>query len=143
MPKQGQTSSPAARSRTRPAPSTSTFDCSSNNMPIELDTIRRLLPGRRIDWHASIASTMIEASRLSAAGCAHGTVAGADEQTAGMGRYGRHWHSEPDAGIYMSVVLRLPFSTETLPLVTLALELAVAESIQNATGVACDLRWPN
>jgi BirA family transcriptional regulator, biotin operon repressor / biotin---[acetyl-CoA-carboxylase] ligase len=112
-------------------------------MSIDLEAIRRSLPGRRIDWHPSISSTMIEASRLSTAGCLHGTVVGADEQTAGVGRYGRHWHSEPDAGIYMSVVLRMPFTPETLPLVTLALGLAAAESIQKTTGIACDLRWPN
>ena len=86
---------------------------------------------------------MTEAARLAVNGCLHGTVVGADEQTAGVGRYGRHWHSEPDAGIYMSVVLRLPFGSETLPFVTLALGLAVAEAIEKSTGVACDLRWPN
>jgi BirA family biotin operon repressor/biotin-[acetyl-CoA-carboxylase] ligase len=43
----------------------------------------------------------------------------------------------------MSVVLRLPFTIETLPLVTMALGLAVSEAIQKTTGVACDLRWPN
>lgn len=112
-------------------------------MSIDLESLRRRFPGRHIDWHASIGSTMTEATRLSAAGCAHGTVVGADEQTAGVGRYGRRWHSEPGSGIYMSVVLRLPFSTQNLPLVTLALGLAVAESIQKSTGVACDLRWPN
>src|SRR5438067_772002 len=112
-------------------------------MPIDLEYLRQHLPGRPIHWHDSIDSTMIEASRLSAASCPHGTVVGADQQTAGIGRYGRNWHSEPEAGIYMSLVLRLPFSTETLPLVTLALGLAVAESIQKTTGIACDLRWPN
>src|SRR5579884_704070 len=112
-------------------------------MPIDLEYLRERLPGRRIDWSASTDSTMTAASLLAAAGCAHGTVAGADEQRAGIGRYGRRWHSEPDAGIYVSIVLRLPFGPDSLPVVTLALGLAVAEAIQTATGVACDLRWPN
>lgn len=112
-------------------------------MGMDLEFLRARLPGRRIEWHASIGSTMIEAARLAAGGCAHGTVTGADEQTAGVGRYGRHWHSEPETGIYLSVVLRLPFGMETLPLITLALGLATAESIQKTTGIACDLRWPN
>ncbi len=77
-------------------------------MPIDLDLLQSRMPGRLIDWRPSIGSTMTEAARLAAAGCPHGTVVGADEQTAGIGRYGRHWHSEPDAGIYMSVVLLLP-----------------------------------
>ena len=52
---------------------------------------------------------------------------------------GRHEGSRP----LISVVLRLPFGAETLPLVTLALGLAVAETIHKTTDVACDLRWPN
>jgi len=98
---------------------------------------------RRIDWYPSIGSTMHEASRLAAAGCPSGTAVGADEQTAGVGRYGRHWHSEPGAGLYVSIILRYPFAPNTLPLVTLALGLATAEAILKATDVACDLRWPN
>jgi BirA family biotin operon repressor/biotin-[acetyl-CoA-carboxylase] ligase len=112
-------------------------------MPLDLNTLRTRLPGRRIDWHSMLPSTMTEATRLAAEGCPHGTTIGADQQTAGIGRYGRHWHSEADAGIYMSVVLRLPFGMDTLPLVTLALGLAVVEAVQKATDVACDLRWPN
>lgn len=112
-------------------------------MPIDVDLLRQRLPGRQIEWLASTPSTMRIAEQLAIEGCAHGTAVGADEQTAGIGRYGRHWHSEPDAGIYISVVLRLPFGAETLPLVTLALGLSVAETIHKTTDVACDLRWPN
>ena len=68
---------------------------------------------------------------------------GADEQTAGQGRYGRVWHSEPDAGLYISIVLRNPFPADALPVVTLALGLATSEAILKATDVSCDLRWPN
>lgn len=112
-------------------------------MAIDLAYLGERLPGRRIEWFSSIGSTMAEAARLAAQGAGHGTAVGAEEQTAGIGRYGRHWHSEPDTGIYMSVLLRIPFGAETLPLVTLALGLAVAESIHKTTDLACDLRWPN
>jgi BirA family biotin operon repressor/biotin-[acetyl-CoA-carboxylase] ligase len=86
---------------------------------------------------------MTEASRLAAAGCESGTVVGADEQTAGQGRYGRVWHSEPDAGLYISIVLRNPFPADALPVVTLALGLATSEAIMKASDISCDLRWPN
>jgi BirA family transcriptional regulator, biotin operon repressor / biotin---[acetyl-CoA-carboxylase] ligase len=66
-----------------------------------------------------------------------GDVVTADEQTAGQGRHGHSWHSEPRAGIYCSIVL------EPRPLLTLALGLAAAEAIAHSTGIACDLRWPN
>ena len=66
-----------------------------------------------------------------------GSVVVADEQTAGQGRHGHSWHSEPDAGIYCSIVL------DPAPVLTLALGLATVEAIAEATGLACDLRWPN
>lgn len=112
-------------------------------MSFDLEWVRSQLPDRRIEWHKVLGSTMTEADRLAAKGCASGTVIGADEQTAGQGRLGRTWHSEPGSGLYVSFILRHSFSTNTLPVVTLALGLATAEAIANVTDLACDLRWPN
>lgn len=112
-------------------------------MPFDIESVRRQLPGRRIDWHASVDSTMVEASRLAASGCDSGTVIGAEEQIAGQGRLGRSWHSEAGSGLYVSIVLRYPLASKTLPVVTLALGLATVEAILKASDIACDLRWPN
>lgn len=112
-------------------------------MAFDSDWVRARLPERRIDWYASVRSTMIEASRLAASGCESGTVVGAEEQTAGQGRYGRTWHSEADSGLYISIVLRYAFASKAVPLVTLALGLATVEAILKITDLACDLRWPN
>jgi BirA family biotin operon repressor/biotin-[acetyl-CoA-carboxylase] ligase len=116
-------------------------------MPLNLDEVAQASAcdrrGREIHWHGTIGSTMHEAVRLAAAGCASGTVVGADEQTAGQGRHGRVWHSQADTGLYFSVVLRLPLDPASAAVVTFALGLSVAEAIQQTTGVACDLRWPN
>jgi len=101
------------------------------------------LPGRRVEWFPSLDSTMPVAARLAREGCASGTVVGADEQTAGIGRAGHSWHSEPDAGLYVSIVLRLALGPESLPLVMLALGLATRDAIADVTGLAPDLRWPN
>lgn len=97
---------------------------------------------RRIEWHSFLPSTMTEAARLADAGAPSGTVIGADVQTAGQGRHGRHWESQV-GGLYISVILRAPLGPEELPVLTLALGLAVAESLQQSAGIACDLRWPN
>jgi len=112
-------------------------------MLFDIERVKGSLPDRRIDWYPSIGSTMTEASRLAASGCASGAIVGADEQTAGLGRYGRTWHSESGAGLYASIILRYPFSADSLPVVTLALGLATAEAILKTTDLACDLRWPN
>jgi BirA family biotin operon repressor/biotin-[acetyl-CoA-carboxylase] ligase len=112
-------------------------------MPFDLQRVRAQLPGRCIEWFESIDSTMNAAARLAREGCASGTVVGADEQTAGMGRHGHSWHSEAGVGLYVSLVLRLPLGAEALPLVMLALGLATQEAIAQVTGLAADLRWPN
>ena len=110
---------------------------------MDLAPLRSLSPHRQIYWHPTLPSTKPEASRLAAAGCPSGTIVGADEQTAGQGRYGRHWHSEPGTGLYISIVLRYSFVPNDAPVVTLALGLAADEAILKTTGLACDLRWPN
>ena len=110
---------------------------------MDSEWLRSKLPDRHIEWHTTIGSTMTEASRLAEAGAPSGTVVGAEEQTAGQGRHGRLWHSEPGSGLYVSIILRRRFNPATLPVVTLALGLAVREAILKAADLACDLRWPN
>jgi|HubBroStandDraft_5_1064220.scaffolds.fasta_scaffold106585_2 BirA family biotin operon repressor/biotin-[acetyl-CoA-carboxylase] ligase len=111
--------------------------------PLNIDSVRRRLPNRQISFFESITSTMHEASALAATGCPSGTAVVAEEQTSGQGRHGHSWHSEPGAGLYVSVVLRLDLSTDSLPVVTLALGLAAAEAIARVTDLHPDLRWPN
>jgi BirA family biotin operon repressor/biotin-[acetyl-CoA-carboxylase] ligase len=109
----------------------------------DLGAVQARLLGRRIEWHAVIDSTMTEASRLAASGALSGTVVGAEEQTDGRGRQGRSWHSESGSGLYFSVILRHQLTPVNLPVVTLALGLAVRDAILRATDLVCDLRWPN
>lgn len=103
-------------------------------------------PGRAIEWHSSLDSTMIRAAQLAREGCAPGTVVGADEQTAGIGRLGRTWHSEPGTGLYVSLVLRPNLAPDQLPILMLALALGTREAILSAAAgpaINVDLRWPN
>jgi BirA family biotin operon repressor/biotin-[acetyl-CoA-carboxylase] ligase len=111
-------------------------------MPFDLEYVRQNWP-HPVSYFATIDSTMLEASRLAMAGCEQGTVVVADEQTAGQGRHGRRWHSEPNAGLYVSIVLRPSLRADSLPVLTLALGLAAADAIAEATGITRDLRWPN
>ncbi|HEY2845254.1 MAG TPA: biotin--[acetyl-CoA-carboxylase] ligase [Bryobacteraceae bacterium] len=97
----------------------------------DLDAVKARLPGRRIDWFERIDSTMIEARRE----LSPGRIVGAEEQTAGMGRHGRTWISQADAGLYVSMVL----AAKPSPVIMLALGLAAREAI----GGLADLRWPN
>jgi len=83
---------------------------------------------------------MIEAARLASEGAPSGAAVVADEQTAGQGRLGRSWHSAPNDGLYVTVILRMP---ELKPAITMALGIAVADAIAEISGLKPDLRWPN
>lgn len=111
-------------------------------MPFDVELVRQNWP-QPVFYFPTIDSTMLEAARLAEAGCEHGTVVVADEQTAGQGRHGLRWHSEPNAGLYVSIVLRRDLAPDSLPVLTLALGLAAAEAIAGAASLPCDLRWPN
>jgi BirA family biotin operon repressor/biotin-[acetyl-CoA-carboxylase] ligase len=112
-------------------------------MPFDLALVRARLPDRRIDWFPCVSSTMILAAQLAHDGCPSGTVVGADGQFAGIGRQGHSWHSEAEAGLYVSTILRLPIAASALPVVMLALGIATQQAIGEVTGLAVDLRWPN
>jgi BirA family biotin operon repressor/biotin-[acetyl-CoA-carboxylase] ligase len=110
---------------------------------MDIDRVRRALPGREIYWHETIDSTMLAAQSLARAGCPHGTAVVADFQSAGVGRYGRHWHSPRGAGLYVTVVLRPSRRLDALPILTLAVGLAARQAIAETCALECDLRWPN
>jgi BirA family biotin operon repressor/biotin-[acetyl-CoA-carboxylase] ligase len=88
------------------------------------------------------ASTMKDAAALAAKGEPHGTAVIADLQTAGIGRQGHNWQSDP-GGLYISIILRLPIAPASMPILTMALGLAVQRAVNDIAHVSTDLRWPN
>jgi BirA family transcriptional regulator, biotin operon repressor / biotin---[acetyl-CoA-carboxylase] ligase len=110
---------------------------------LDIEAIRKDRPTNQFHYFPTVDSTMKVAARLVSEGAPHGSVVLADEQTAGIGRLGRQWHSEAGLGIYCSVVLRIALAPETVPVLNLLLGLATAGAIQRVTNLACDLRWPN
>ena len=78
---------------------------------------------------------------------AEGLVVVAAEQTSGRGRRGHIWFSPAGSGLYASVVLA-PATARIDPvrattLLTLAVGVALAEGVEQATGLRVDLKWPN
>ena len=99
--------------------------------------------GKRIYHYFKTASTNSVALELGHAGEPHATLVIAEEQTGGRGRAGRTWHSEKTSGIYMSALLRPAISPIVAPVITMTAGLAVRDAVEEETGVAADLRWPN
>jgi BirA family transcriptional regulator, biotin operon repressor / biotin---[acetyl-CoA-carboxylase] ligase len=67
----------------------------------------------------------------------------AEEQTAGKGRAGHAWQSQPRDGIYLSALLRPRLAPSEVIILSLAAGLAVVEAVHEVTGLWGDLRWPN
>lgn len=63
----------------------------------------------------------------------------AHRQTAGRGRLGRVWESEPDAALALSVLIPKPLPGA----VTLAAGVAVLRAIDKVCGIKTQLKWPN
>jgi BirA family transcriptional regulator, biotin operon repressor / biotin---[acetyl-CoA-carboxylase] ligase len=112
-------------------------------MALNVEQVRRLRPQNEIHYFLTIGSTMTEATRLIEAGAPEGTVVLAEEQTSGIGRAGRSWESRAELGIYCSILLRLSLQPSRFPIASLLMGLAVAEAIEKAANLPCDLRWPN
>lgn len=77
----------------------------------------------------TIDSTNKKARELATEGAVHGTLVTADTQVSGIGRRGRSWSSEKEAGIYMSMVLRPEIETEKASMLTLVAAMAVEKAI--------------
>jgi BirA family transcriptional regulator, biotin operon repressor / biotin---[acetyl-CoA-carboxylase] ligase len=83
-----------------------------------------------------VGSTSDRARELAQAGAPHGAVVTATVQTAGRGRQGRAWTTQPGAAAVVSVILREP-----PPLLPLIAAVAVAEACGAEAGAT--IKWPN
>ncbi len=91
----------------------------------------------------TIDSTQTRALSDAAAGIESGHVYIADEQTAGRGRGGHTWHSEPDRGLYLTALVRPHLHSNDVLKLSLAAALAAQTALLRSTSLRIDLRWPN
>jgi BirA family biotin operon repressor/biotin-[acetyl-CoA-carboxylase] ligase len=97
----------------------------------------------KLHHFTTIDSTNTRALADALAGADAGQVYIADEQTAGRGRGGHTWHSEPDRGLYMTVLVRPTLRSNEVLKLSLTTALAAYWAIREITGYSIDLRWPN
>jgi BirA family biotin operon repressor/biotin-[acetyl-CoA-carboxylase] ligase len=99
--------------------------------------------GQVIHLFHVVDSTNDEAKALAVRGALDGTVVIADSQRHGRGRMGRVWASPAGVGVYLSVILRPAIQPHDAPSLTLLGAVAVAEAIEEVTGLAAGVKWPN
>ena len=108
--------------------------------------LRTKVFGRTIHHLYRVDSTNAFAFRLSSepTGAAlHGTLVVAEEQTAGRGRMGRRWYSEPASGLYLSLILQPRLPPHVAPLLNLAAAVSMHDVVERVTGLDVDVKWPN
>lgn len=80
---------------------------------------------------------------LAASGAKEGTVVISDSQSGGRGRLGRSFISPPGKGIYLSVLLRPPYSPSELTSLTCFAAVAVCEAIEAVSDLNPGIKWVN
>lgn len=116
--------------------------------PVDPEYVSRRIAEHGIDWPRpnvveSTGSTNADLMTLAIDGAREGTVIVADEQTAGRGRLGRSWISALGSGLWVSVLVRVPFGGGAgQGLLPLLAGVAVADAI-GAHGIEAVLKWPN
>lgn len=97
----------------------------------------------RVMLFDTVSSTLDIAHTLGEEGADAGTLVLADEQTAGRGRMGRTWHSEPGRGIWLTLLER-PVADESLSVLSVRIALALAPVLEPfVQAPPVRLKWPN
>lgn len=105
-------------------------------------TLRRLLDVARLSLHSAVTSTMDIAHELAADGAPRGTLVLTDEQSAGRGRGGHRWMSEPGSGLWFTLLER-PLDTIGMNVLSLRVGLRMAAALDRYVETAVRLKWPN
>ena len=94
--------------------------------------LRTKWAGRNLFCYEETDSTNLRIKQLGNEGAPHGTLAVAEQQTAGRGRRGRSWESPAGCSIYMSILLRPDIDPDKAPMLTLVAACSVAEALDRA-----------
>lgn len=98
--------------------------------------------GKTVHFARETDSTNTWAKKLAKEGAEHGTLAVAEFQSAGRGRFDRKWTAPEGSSIMMTLLLRPEFSPQYASMLTLVMGLSVAQAVEEA-GFEVSIKWPN
>lgn len=99
--------------------------------------------GTKLFLFDSLDSTNACARTLADAGIEEGAVVYADFQTAGRGRNGRTWNSEPGRNLLFSVVLRPEFARDQATFLTFYSAISIVRALEPILNAPMECKWPN
>jgi BirA family transcriptional regulator, biotin operon repressor / biotin---[acetyl-CoA-carboxylase] ligase len=99
--------------------------------------------GREIYVFRETTSTNDLVRRAGIGNAAEGVVFFAERQTAGRGTHGRNWVSQPNQGLWFSILLRSKFAVDQWPVLVRMAALAAAESAEQWNENRVCIKPPN
>lgn len=110
---------------------------------LDISKLKAALPDFKVLYFDEIDSTNSEAKRRILAGEKDKCLYIASHQTAGRGRQGKSFYSPADTGLYMSFSYPAGKNVTDAVFVTSQSSVAVAEAIEDETGLKCCIKWVN
>ena len=107
--------------------------------------IRRYLthPGLQVRFFPVITSTNTVLKQMALENAPAGLALVAESQTGGRGRLGRSFFSPAGSGLYLSLLLRPEMEAAQATLLTACAAVAVAESMEELSGIRPGIKWVN
>ena len=100
--------------------------------------------GRKVKFLELTDSTNTQAMLWAVDSAPEGALVLAEDQSAGRGRHGRVWETNPSSNLLFSIVLRPHLPPLEFSLITVVASLALAETIERFIApVATAIKWPN
>ncbi|MFC1889298.1 biotin--[acetyl-CoA-carboxylase] ligase [Thermodesulfobacteriota bacterium] len=99
--------------------------------------------GRPVVIMERTSSTNTSAMEMGVEGATEGTAVVAETQDLGRGRMGRRWISPRGINLYTSILLRPDMTPAESLKITLAAAVAAARTVERASGLTPEIKWPN
>src|SRR5687768_10481840 len=104
--------------------------------------IAQLTGAPRALLFGDVSSTMDVAHEAAASGAPAGTIVLAERQREGRGRGGNVWKSEPESGIWLTLIER-PWEGVLVELMSIRAGLGLAPALDRFAATTVGLKWPN
>src|SRR5690349_3110995 len=120
------------------------------NTPLSGDTLRAALHevdagvfGAALICQSQVTSTNDLLRNLALQGAPEGSVIIAEEQTAGRGRMGRTWVSQPGTSLTFTTLFRPSLPPDLVYRLVMVCGTAIADAVESVVPVKVDVKWPN
>lgn len=98
--------------------------------------------GKTVHFAKETDSTNIWGKQLAREGASHGTIAVAEYQSKGKGRFDRKWTAKPGSSVMFTIIVKPDIPPICAPMLTLVIGLSIAQAIEKL-GVHTAIKWPN